>query len=41
MEIDIRLERVRLEMENAGAWAQLEYLIPQTGLGSLAKGELR
>jgi outer membrane protein TolC len=41
MEIDIRLERVRLEMENAAAWAQLEYLIPQTGLGSLAKGELR
>ena len=41
MEIDIRLERVRLEMENAGAWAQLEYLIPQTGLGSLAQGELR
>jgi len=41
MEIDIRLERVRLEMENAGAWAQLEYLIPQTRVGSLAQGELR
>jgi outer membrane protein TolC len=41
MEIDIRLERVRLEMENAGVWAQLEYLIPQPRLGSLAKGELR
>lgn len=41
MEIDIRLERVRLEMENAGVWAQLEYLIPQPRLGSLAKGELQ
>jgi outer membrane protein TolC len=41
MEIDIRLERVRLEMENAGVWAQLEYLVPQPGPGSLAKGELR
>ena len=28
MEIDTRLERVRLEMENAGVWAQLEYLVP-------------
>jgi len=28
-------------MENAGVWAQLEYLIPQPRLGSLAKGELR
>ncbi len=41
MEIDTRLERMRLEMENAGVWAQLEYLIPQPGPGSLAKGELR
>ena len=41
MEIDTRLERVRLEMENAGVWAQLEYLVPQPGPGSLAKGELR
>jgi hypothetical protein len=28
MEIDQRMERVRLEMEAAGLWAQLEYLIP-------------
>jgi len=28
MEIDTRMERLRLEMETAGLWAQLEYLIP-------------
>ena len=28
MEIDLRMERLRLEMETAGVWAQLEYLIP-------------
>ncbi len=28
MEIDTRLEQIRLEMEAAGFWAQLEYLIP-------------
>ncbi len=28
MEIDVRLEQLRLEMEAAGLWAQLEYLIP-------------
>ena len=28
MEIDARIERLRLEMETAGLWAQLEYLIP-------------
>ena len=38
MEIDTRLERVRLEMENAGLWAQLEYLMPA---GSVLKGELK
>jgi outer membrane protein TolC len=38
MEIDTRLERVRLEMETAGLWAQLEYLIPAD---SVAKGELK
>jgi outer membrane protein TolC len=27
-EIDTRMERLRLEMENAALWAQLEYLIP-------------
>ena len=27
-EIDTRLEQIRLEMEAAGLWAQLEYLIP-------------
>jgi outer membrane protein TolC len=38
MEIDIRLERVRLEMETAGLWAQLEYLVPA---GSVAHGALK
>lgn len=38
MEIDIRLERVRLEMETAGLWAQLEHLIPA---GSAAHGALK
>lgn len=28
MEIDTRMERLRLEMETAALWAQLEYLIP-------------
>ena len=28
VEIDTRMERIRLEMETAGLWAQLEYLIP-------------
>ena len=28
MEIDVRMERLRLEMETAGLWAQLTYLIP-------------
>ena len=28
MEIDTRMERLRLEMETAGLWAQLQYLIP-------------
>jgi len=28
MEIDQRMERLRLEMETAGWWAQLQYLIP-------------
>ena len=28
MEIDLRMERLRLDMETAGVWAQLEYLIP-------------
>ena len=28
MEIDIRLDRLRLEMQTAGLWAQLNYLIP-------------
>jgi hypothetical protein len=27
-EIDTRMERLRLEMEAARLWAQLEYLIP-------------
>ena len=28
-EIEIRMERLRLEMETAGLWARLEYLIPR------------
>ena len=28
MEIDTRLEQVRLQMENAGVWAKLEFLLP-------------
>ena len=28
MEIDLRMDRLRLEMETAGLWAQLTYLIP-------------
>lgn len=28
MEIDTRMERLRLEMESAGLWARLQYLIP-------------
>lgn len=28
IEIDTRMDRLRLEMETAGLWAQLEYLIP-------------
>jgi outer membrane protein TolC len=38
MEIDTRMDRVRLEMENASLWTQLEYLIPA---GGLAQGELK
>jgi outer membrane protein TolC len=32
MEIDTRMERLRLEMETAGLWARLEYLIPPAHL---------
>jgi outer membrane protein TolC len=28
MEIDLRIERLRIEMETAALWAQLEYLVP-------------
>jgi outer membrane protein TolC len=31
MEIDTRLERLRIEMETAGLWVELEYLIPGEG----------
>ena len=31
MEIDIQMERVRIEMETAALWATLEYLIPPAG----------
>ncbi len=36
MEIDIRVERQRLEIEAAGLWAQLEYLIPAEYLAAVA-----
>ncbi len=38
MEIDTRMERLRLEMESAGLWAQLEYLLPIEYLASAAAG---
>lgn len=31
MEIDTRVERLRIEMETAGLWIELEYLIPDEG----------
>ncbi|MCB1371017.1 MAG: TolC family protein, partial [Rhodobacteraceae bacterium] len=31
MEIDTRVERLRIEMETAGLWVELEYLIPAEG----------
>ena len=31
MEIDTRVERLRIEMETAGLWVELEYLIPGEG----------
>jgi outer membrane protein TolC len=36
MEIDTRMERLRLEMEAAALWARLEYLIPDEHLASAA-----
>jgi outer membrane protein TolC len=39
MEIDTRLERLRLEMETAALWAQLEYLIPEEHVASTASKE--
>lgn len=36
MEIDTRMERLRLEMETAGLWARIEYLIPAEHLASEA-----
>jgi hypothetical protein len=38
MEIDTRMERLWLEMQSAGLWAQLEYLIPVEYLASAAAG---
>ena len=35
-EIDTRMERLRLEMETAGLWARIEYLIPPDQPGSAA-----
>jgi len=37
MEIDTRMERLRLEMEAAALWAQLEYLIPTRHPASAAE----
>lgn len=34
MEIDARMDRLRLDMETAGLWAQLEYLIPAEHLAA-------
>ena len=34
MEIDIRMDRLRLEMEAAAQWAQLEYLLPPEPLAA-------
>lgn len=39
MEIDTRQERLRLETESAGLWAQLEYLIPAEQAVAGAEGE--
>ena len=36
VEIDTRMERLRLEMETAAVWAQLEYLIPAEHLATAA-----
>jgi outer membrane protein TolC len=36
MEIDTRMDRLRLEMEAAALWARLEYLIPAEHLASAA-----
>lgn len=36
MEIDTRMERLRLEMETAGLWARIEYLIPAEHRASVA-----
>lgn len=33
MEIDVRMERLRIEMETAGLWAELEYLFPAESEG--------
>jgi outer membrane protein TolC len=37
MEIDLRIERLRLEMEAAALWAQLEYLAPPESLSVTGK----
>jgi outer membrane protein TolC len=39
MEIDVRIERVALEMETAALWAQLEYLLPAAAAGRTAPQE--
>jgi outer membrane protein TolC len=38
MEIDVRMERVALEMETAALWAQLEYLLPAAPPAAAAVG---
>ncbi|NRF71201.1 TolC family protein [Aquincola sp. S2] len=37
MEVDLRIERLRLEMDAAALWAQLEYLVPSEARTAVAK----
>ena len=40
MEIETRMDRLRLEMETAGLWAQLNYLIPFDTRAAAANGAM-
>ena len=37
--LELQLERINLERETAGLWAQLEYLIPDTAAMQAARPE--